>query len=134
MDEFEVLDAVPAPKRKGNGHGGRREGAGAKPADYVKPQEKVDFEVARARSEAAKADMLELDYQIKLGNYISRIAVRQACATAFSSIAQGLRSIPDNVERKFAIPGEVAEQIGAAIDEALADLAAEFELMVGSGE
>ncbi len=78
--------------------------------------------------------MAELDYQIKSGEYVSRSAVRQACATAFSSLAQGLRTIPDNLERKLALSGETASMVAEIIDEALSDLSAEFQLMAGSDE
>lgn len=132
MSEFEIVDGPPPPsKRRGNGHGGRREGAGRKPADYVPSQDKQDFDSARARHEAAKADLAEIEVKIKSGEWVDRAAVRQACATAFASIAQGLRSIPDNLERKLGLSGEVTEQVGAVIDEALNDLADEFSLMTG---
>jgi hypothetical protein len=131
-DDFEILDALPAGNSRG--HGGARKGAGRKPKDHVPSKDKTDFDAARARNEAAKADMAELEYQIKSGQYVSRDAVKQACATAFASLAQGLRTIPDNLERKLGLGGEACEAVGEIIDEALANLSGEFELMTGSQE
>lgn len=111
-----------------NSHGGARPGSGAKKAGYVKSKEIVDFDKARARNEAAKADQNELDYKIKSGEYVSRDVVKQVSAQAAASIAQTLRSIPDNLERKGIEP-KVCLQISEVIDEALNDLADEFAMM-----
>jgi phage terminase Nu1 subunit (DNA packaging protein) len=134
MSNFEIVDDHPPPSRRRHTHGGEREGAGRKPAGYEKPQEKQDFDVARARHEAAKADLAEIEVKVKSGEWVSRSAVRQACATAFAAIAQGLRSIPDNLERKLGISGDIAEEVAGVIDEALNDLSDQFELMTGSDD
>lgn len=126
-DVFEVLDAKPR-----RGHGGARRGAGAKPKGYEPPPEKVDFDVARARKESAQADLAELEYKRRSGQYIARAAVRQASAHALASVAQSLRSIPDNLERKFGLLPEQAEAIGESIDAVLKDLGEEFEMMVAN--
>ncbi|WP_354684434.1 DUF1441 family protein [Cupriavidus necator] len=116
---------------KGNGHGGARLGAGRKPKDYVKPEAIEDFEEARARNESAKADLNELEFKIKSGEYVARVAVVQATATAYAAIAQALRSLPDHLERRLALAPEVAEEIGRQIDEALGELAGVLEKMRG---
>ncbi|MBF6987244.1 DUF1441 family protein [Cupriavidus sp. IK-TO18] len=116
---------------KGNGHGGARAGAGRKPKDFVKPEATVDFEEARARNESAKADLNELEFKIKSGEYVARVAVVQATATAYAAIAQTLRSLPDHLERRLALAPEVAEEIGRQIDEALGELAGVLEKMRG---
>lgn len=132
-DTIEILDAVPFPgTRKGNNHGGARPGAGRKPADYVKPPEAADFELARARNEAAKADLNELEFKVKSGEYISRTAVVQATATAYAAVAQTLRSIPDHLERRLALDPSVAEEVAKLIDESLNELADTFEVIRGS--
>lgn len=107
--------------------GGKREGAGRKPAGYVPPPSRVDFEMARARNEAAKADLNELDLRIKRSEYVPRSDVRLAAATALSILAQTLRSVPDNLERTAGIAPSLAEQIGTAIENALAAVADAFE-------
>lgn len=84
---------------------------------------------AKARKEAALAAKAELEFRIKAGQYLPREAVRSALATAFQSVAQALRSIPDNLERKLGVPPEVAESVGLAIDEAMGDLSYTLEQM-----
>ena len=116
-----------------NGHGGARRGAGRKSADYEKPQEVKDFDAARARNEMAKAELNELELKIKSREYGPRTAFRQAAATALASIAQTLRSVPDNLERRMGVSPEVAEEVGKQIDAALDDLASEFEMMTNVG-
>ena len=89
----------------------------------------VLYAKARAKKEAFLAQMAELDYKVKAGEYLPRDAVRQAAATAFATIAQTMRSIPDNVERRLGITPEIAEEISHLIDEAMADLSNELERM-----
>ncbi len=114
-------------------HGGSREGAGRKGPGYTPPPEKVDYDKAKARSETAKADMAELDYKIKSKQYVERAQVVQVTTTAYASVAQSLRSIPDNLERS-GVPPEVCEKISVYIDETLNDLAEQFEMLSGGGE
>lgn len=44
-------------------------------------------------------------------------------------MAQTLRSVPDNLERKLGVSPEVALEVGILIDAALNDVAAKFEEM-----
>lgn len=81
---------------------------------------------AKARKEAALAAKAELDFRVKAGLYLPREAVRTANATAFAAVAQALRSIPDNLERKLGIAPEIADAVGAYIDEAMGDLSNEL--------
>lgn len=97
----------------------------------MKPEAIEDFEEARARNESAKADLNELEFKIKSGEYVARVAVVQATATAYAAIAQALRSLPDHLERRLALAPEVAEEIGRQIDEALGELAGVLEKMRG---
>lgn len=107
--------------------GGRRPGAGRKPKDYVPPADRQDYEAARARNEAAKADLNELEYQVKLGTYVLRAEVQQAAATALANLSQTLRSVPDNLERKLGLAPDVAQEVGYLIDAALNEVANAFE-------
>lgn len=113
----------------GVGRGGRREGAGRKPAGYVPPQERLDYEAARARNEAAKAALNELELAIRKGEYVERAAVREAASTALASLAQTLRSVPDNLERRLGLAPEIAQEVGMMIDQALDEVADQFEAM-----
>lgn len=121
MEMLDTIIDMPRPSE-------RRPG-GRKPAGYVRPEEIRDFEVARARNEHAKAQLNELTFKIKSGEYGSRAAFRQACATALAALAQTLRSVPDNLERKLGVSPEVAAEVGHLIDDSLNDLASEFEMM-----
>lgn len=125
LDNIETLDAKP---KNVNGHGGKRLGAGGKPKGYVPPPEKVDFDKARARNEAAKAALNEHDLKVKMGEYVAREVVRSVAAQTAATIAQSLRSIPDTLERKGVAPA-VCMQISDVIDEVLNDLADQFALM-----
>jgi phage terminase Nu1 subunit (DNA packaging protein) len=109
------------------GHGGYRPGAGDKPAGYVPPKERIDLDRERARNEKAKADLNELDLAVKRGEYVLRAEVRQATATALSALAQTMRSVPDNLERKLGVAPEVAQEVGVLIDAALDEVANQFE-------
>ncbi|MQR02338.1 DUF1441 family protein [Glaciimonas soli] len=116
------------------GHGGSRRNAGRKSDTHIKPETVIDYDEARARNESIKADLNTLEFKIKSSEYVARNGVRQASATALASLAQTLRSVPDNLERKLGITPEVAEEVGRQIDAALQDLANEFEIMCGDDE
>lgn len=109
-------------------HGGARPGAGRKPKaieDATKDHHAA-YTKARAEHEKHKAALAQLAFDTKTKKYIARDAVECAVATAFATIAQHIRSIPDNVERT-ACPGtEVIEAIESIIDETLNSLANEL--------
>lgn len=113
--------------------GGARPGAGM-PAGYVKPQERVDYDVARARNELAKAELNELDLAIKRGEFVDRGSVREMAATALATLAQTLRSVPDNIERKMGASPEIAVEVGELIDNALDDIANAFDALLMQAE
>lgn len=114
-------------------HGGARDGAGRKPGGYQKPQEAIDFDKARVRSELAKAEKLERENKVALGQLVSRAAVQQAAATAYAGLAQTMRSISDNLERQ-GVPLDVCAKVEAIIDAGMADHARDMELMAGTPE
>ena len=106
------------PKSSG-GYGGARAGSGRKPKGYVKPDEIEDFDKARARKESALADLHELSFKIKSGQYVERGSVQEASATLLAELGQSLRSLPDSLERKFNLKPDVVTEISLTIDEAL---------------
>ena len=112
-------------------HGGYREGAGRKPAGYEHPEGRADFEKERAEHERVKREQRELKLAIERGEYLPREAQRQAAATALAVLTQSLRSIPDNVERQYALSPEAVEAIAVQIDAALSECAAAFRAMSG---
>ena len=112
------------------GWGGARRGAGRKPADYEKPKEDQDFDKARARHEAAKADLAELRLKIETGQYVSRESVREAVATVKAGFVQTMRSVSDNLERQGVAAG-VCVTVDQVINEALADVGRDLEMLGG---
>lgn len=114
--------------------GGPRPGAGRKPADYVKPDEGVLFDKSKARKESALADMHELNFLIKKGEYVERAAYREASATLIANMAQTLRSLADNLERKFSLDPKIAVAIEAEIDAALNDVATGLQKLTQDGQ
>jgi hypothetical protein len=114
-------------------HGGARAGAGSKPTGFEKPVAVHDYDVARARKEAALADQHELAYKIKSGEYVARAAVRQASATTMANLAQTMRSVSDNLERR-GVPPAVCAQVDAAINAALSDASGDLEMMSGADQ
>lgn len=89
----------------------------------------VFYATAKARKEMAHAAKAELEFRIKDGQYLPREAIRSALAEAYQAVAQSLRSIPDNLERKLGLSPELAEVVSTAIDEAMGELAYAMELI-----
>ena len=64
------------------------------------------------------------DLQIRDRELIPAGDVERTIATAFAAISTGLRAIPDLLERKYGLSGEIAGNVSEALDlelEALAD-------------
>lgn len=131
MDDF-GLDEFDSPAPRVTGHGGARPGAGRPKGGSKKSQDAKDFEGARARNEAAKAKLNELDYLVKSGQYVAREAVRQAAATTIQSFVQSLRSISDGLERR-GVPVEVCVSVDEVLTEAMTALSYELEMMSNPG-
>lgn len=113
-------------------HGGYREGAGRKPADYEPSAAKADFEVERAEHEKVKREQREFKLAQERGEYVPRVAVRQAASTALAVLTQSLRSIADNCERQNpSLPPETLELIERQVDQSLAEVFAAFKAMAG---
>jgi len=83
----------------------------------------VKTAMAKARKETALAGLNELQLKVKSGEYLPRAAYQEATATLLSMLSQGLRSLPDTIERKVSVPTEVLQMIEATIDAALNDVA-----------
>lgn len=114
-----------------SGWGGRREGAGRKPAGYEHPAERIEFEKERAEHERVKRIQREFQLELQRGEYVRREAVRQAAATMLALLSQSIRSIPDNCERQFALPPDVVEGIQQQTDAALQEAANALKALSG---
>ena len=84
--------------------------------------------MAKARKETALAGLNELQLQVKSGEYLPRAAYREATATLLAMLSQGLRSLPDTIERKFDVPPDVLQLIEATIDASLDHVAESLAL------
>lgn len=59
----------------------------------------------------------------KARTLVPAVELAQVIPTTYSAIAQSVRAIPDNLERRLSLPPEAIEQVAEAIDHALEDLA-----------
>lgn len=69
------------------------------------------------------SEMRRRELQTADRELIPAAEVGQVIATAFAAVAQSVRSLPDNLERRLSLSPEVVDQIGRAMDEHLDDLA-----------
>lgn len=122
-----------SPSAKIERRGGTRQGAGRKSAalEAANHDSNILYNKAKAKKAAFDAQTAELEFNIKSGKYVLRADVQQAASTAFATISQSLRSIPDNLERRLGISPELSEEVGNQIDEAMNNLADELEKMSG---
>lgn len=89
-------------------------------------------EEAQLRKVEAEAGLKELELQIESGEYLPRDAYREATATALATLSQGLRSIPDTLERKHSIGPDLLQAIEVTIDDALAQVASTLSMFTES--
>jgi phage terminase Nu1 subunit (DNA packaging protein) len=75
-------------------------------------------------SEMRRREMQKDDREL-----IPAAEVGQVVATAFAAVAQSIRSLPDNLERRLSLAPEVVDEIGRAMDEHLDDLAARLQIL-----
>lgn len=85
------------------------------------------------RRALADAKLRELELDKRRGELLPRDDVRQAAAQAFQLVAQGLRAIPDNLERHCGISTDLAEQVELLIDSILDGLADNLERLNKDG-
>jgi phage terminase Nu1 subunit (DNA packaging protein) len=104
-------------------HGGYRPGAGRKKKD---PDSTTDvysiLARAKAKHEMHRAQLAELDYRKRSGELLEKHDVEVAATRMHSAVAQFLRSLPDDLERKCALPPAAVEALEMAIDAATVEL------------
>ena len=86
-------------------------------------------ELAKFKKEQADANLAELNFSIRSGEFVPRALVRDRAATLAASAVQSLRSIPDRCERDLALPPEVVESIAVQVDAVLAEYAEKLRAM-----
>ncbi len=123
-----------------SGRGGPRPGSGRpkgyspKEADGDEQYQSESTKRSIRKSEAsiaeteAKAALLALKLEVESGRYLSREAYREASATLLAEAAQALRSIPDLLERKVALPPAAVVLVEQTIDGVLLNLSQGLEL------
>ena len=79
------------------------------------------------RKALADAKLREHALRVKEGEYLPREAYRAATARGFSTCAQSILSLPDNLERKAGLSPEQAEQAEKVVDLILGTLYADLE-------
>lgn len=119
---------------------GRPKGFSQKRAKELDKQENPEGDDQTSwsvRKTKAAVDKLEADAanawlknKIESGEYLSRSAYREASATLLAELAQGLRSLPDTLERKYNLAPDVVEHIQLTVDEMLNTVAQGLELFV----
>lgn len=99
--------------------GGARAGAGRKrgagPVYELLAEE-------RRRHEAAKALAREMSNRVRAGELLEKHDVEVAATRMHAAMAQFLRSLPDDLERKCGLPPSAVEALELAIDSATVEL------------
>jgi hypothetical protein len=107
--------------------------AGADPNDLFSPTggygdtgRNTAASVKLKQNQASKAEietkLLEHKYAVETGKYLPREAFRDATTTLLAHVAQGLRSLPDLLERKCALPPDAVELVQREVDARLLEL------------
>ncbi|MDP2834662.1 MAG: hypothetical protein Q8Q28_15445 [Pseudomonadota bacterium] len=100
-------------------NGGERARAGRKPGVQVGVYERLAEE--RVRHERARADKVETENRVRAGELLVAAEVGTALTRMHFALAQQIRAIPDRLERKFSLNGEICAEIEDAINAALSE-------------
>ncbi len=79
------------------------------------------------RKNLALAKRAEFELQVRAGEYLPRGDYRAASAQAFARIAQAIRSLPDNLERKAGLTPDAVQHAEEVVDAVLSNLADDLE-------
>lgn len=112
--------------------GGARENSGAKGKDYVPTPEEANEKRERALHERVKREQREFNLERERGLWLRRADVQQAVATVVALMTQSMRSVPDNLERACSLTPQQAQAAQELIDNALAEMAAQFKAVAGA--
>ena len=75
------------------------------------------------RKQWYESEIKRRDLQVRDRDLIPSQELSQAVATAFAAISQGLRSLPDLIERRCGASAEIVEEIERVIDAEMFELA-----------
>lgn len=117
------MAAAQAAKPKSSGHGGARPGAGRKPkSDGSGSDPYIMLARAKAKHEIYKANTAELNFRKREGELLERSDVEVAATRLHAFLAQSLRSLPDDLERRCGLDPEQVVAIADYIDTLTADI------------
>lgn len=86
-------------------------------AEPVQPEpESYDYGFERARHEKIKADAATLAYRLRCGQLLEKSHVEEVVVRMHQFLAQSLRSLPDNLERRCGLTGEQVQICEDAVD------------------
>ena len=129
----------PAPRTRA-AHPGSGRPPGYSPEQAEKPGALDDPAVSEATKRGIRASIAklekaewdaknaELKYKVESGEYLSRSAFREASATLLQELAQGLRSLPDVLERDHSLAPKILSAIEKTIDQTLLSIATGLEM------
>lgn len=107
--------------------GGKREGAGRKPkSDGSSGDPYVLLAKAKAKHEIYRANIAELDFRKRSGELLERSDVEVASARLHSFLAQALRNMPDDLERRCGLSAEHVQFVQDYIDSLTSDIGAKL--------
>ena len=114
------------------GHGGKRNGAGrkSKAASPVQPSIEIDYNQARARREAALAQLAEIELAVKKGELVPADQIQEAWTSIAYNIRTILLGLPSRIAGGVAGAATTQEISAAAMNvvrEALYEIAASGE-------
>lgn len=97
--------------------GGARPGAGRKPT-HADPGKDPYILLARAKAkhEAYRANLAELDFRKRSGELLERVDVETASARMHAFLSQSLRNLPDDLERRCGLSPENVQFVQDYID------------------
>lgn len=89
----------------------------------------IELQKAKARTEIAKADKMELDVRVRSARYVERAIVQAEGAKLLNALSQAIRSIPDGLERQLDLPPEVVDGLAKGLDAALREIGGKLEML-----
>lgn len=107
--------------------GGARPGAGRKPkSDGSANDPYYMLAKAKAKHEVYRANLAELDFRKRQGELLERADVETASARLHAFLAQSLRNLPDDLERRCGLSGEAVQFVQDYIDALTTDIRAKL--------
>ena len=104
--------------------GGKREGAGRKPkSDGSNNDPYYLLAKAKAKHEIFRANIAELDFRKRSGELLERADVEVASSRLHSFLAQSLRNLPDDMERRCGLSSEHVQFVQDYIDALTSNIA-----------